>query len=233
MARVASALAYNLFKDHERNNVRIMVEMNFNGKAFFEEFKRHSLYTGSTIQKTYHKKPIPGENQKRKYGFKTTSNKEYYCIKGNKLIGMRRTIVTCKDTFDQMISFGYVRGKLKGIACHDDLSMPVFNHIPRLLDEKTFVSWLEEYLYFNAERSKVYVINEIIKQWAIDNPDMSDDDFAELYGINNSEVQQPMSTPLMESGEMIDFGNVTYGQTIGGYNYGGSGLTYSQITKGY
>ena len=224
-ARVCSALSYNLFKDHERNNVRVMVEMNFNGKSFFEEFKRHPLYTGSTVLKTYHKKPIPGEQQKRKYGFKTTTNKEHYCIKGNKLISMHRTIVTCVDTFEQMKSFGYVRGKIKGIACHDDLSMPVFNHIPRMLDEKTFISWIDEYIQFKAERTKVYIINSIIQKWAMDNPEMSDDDFAGLYNLDeNGSHAQPENN-------YIDFAQVTYGQTLGGgFNYGG-GLTYSQIAK--
>jgi hypothetical protein len=225
-ARVCSALAYNLFRDHERNNVRVMVEMNFNGKSFFEEFKRHSCYSGSTVLKTYHKKPIPGEQQKRKYGFKTTTNKENYCIKGNKLISQRRTVVTCKDTFDQMKSFGYVRGKLGGIACHDDLSMPVFNHIPRMLDEKTFISWIEEYMYFKADRNKVYIINDIIKQWAMDNPDMTDDEFADLYGIDQSATDIP--------NEPMDFAQVTYGQTFNPmgspYNpYSQGELTYSAI----
>jgi hypothetical protein len=224
-ARVCSALSYNLFKDHERNNVRVMVEMNFNGKSFFEEFKRHQLYTGSTVLKTYHKKPIPGEQQKRKYGFKTTTNKEHYCIKGNKLISMHRTIVTCVDTFEQMKSFGYVRGKIKGIACHDDLSMPVFNHIPRMLDEKTFISWIDEYIQFKAERTKVYIINSIIQKWAMDNPEMSDDDFAGLYNLDEQ------VTPNQSNSEYIDFAQVTYGQAMnGGFQFGG-GLTYSQIAK--
>ena len=224
-ARVCSALSYNLFKDHERNNVRVMIEMNFNGKSFFEEFKRHQLYTGSTVLKTYHKKPIPGEQQKRKYGFKTTTNKEHYCIKGNKLISMHRTIVTCVDTFEQMKSFGYVRGKIKGIACHDDLSMPVFNHIPRMLDEKTFISWIDEYIQFKAERTKVYIINSIIQKWAMDNPEMSDDDFAGLYNLDEQ------VTPNQSNSEYIDFAQVTYGKAMnGGFQFGG-GLTYSQIAK--
>lgn len=214
MARVCSALAYNLFKDHERNNVRIVVEMNFNGKSFFEEFRRHQFYADSTILKTYHKKPIPGEKQKKKAGIKTTANKESYCIKGNKLISMHRVIVTCKDTLNQMKSFGYVRGKLKGIACHDDLSMPVFNHIPRMFDESGFVSWIEEYLYFNAERSKVYELNEIIQKWAMENPEMSDGDFMEMYGMSEKQSQ---------SDELIDFSHITYG----------TGFSYPQQQNAY
>lgn len=212
MAKVCSALAYNLFKDHERNNVRVMVEMNFNGKSFYEEFRRHQLFTDSTILRTYHRKPVPGEKQKKKPGFKTTSNKESYCIKGNRLISMRRVIVTCKETFTQMKSFGYVRGKLKGIACHDDLSMPVFNHIPRMIDESGFVSWIEEWLYFNADRNKVYALNDVIQKWAMDNPEMSDGDFMEMFGID----EKPANTS-----DYVDFSHVTYGS---GFSYPQSGL---------
>ena len=186
-ARVCSALAYNLFHDDERDSVRIAVEMNFNGKSFFEEFKRHSLYSGATVVRTYHTKPIPGEKQRKRYGIKTTQNKESYCIKGNKLLSRHRVIIHCKETFEQMKAFGYVRGHLKGIAVHDDLSMPVFNHIPRMLEEESFVSWLQDYLYFYKDKSVVYAINELIQKWAIDNPDMSDNDFMSLYGINEND----------------------------------------------
>lgn len=208
-AKVCAALAYNLFNDDANNNVKVMVEMNFNGKSFFEEFKRHPRYSGSTILRTYHKKPIPGERLKKKYGFKTTTNKEYYCMKGNKMLSQRRIIPTCKLTYNQMIGFGFVRGKLTGIGMHDDLSITVFNHIPRMLDENTFVSWIEEWMLFYADKEKVYRLNEMIKQWAIDNPEMSDNDFSALYGIGNN-----------GGGNMI--GNNT-GSGYGGVSYGGYG----------
>lgn len=216
-ARVCSALAYNLFKDHENNNVRIMVEMNFNGKSFYEEFKRHIQFTGSTILKTYHRKPTPGEKQKKKPGFKTTQNKEYYCLKGNKLLDMRRIIVRDSETFEQMKSFGYVRGKLTGIACHDDLSMPVFNHISRMLDEKSFIGWIEEYLCFGAgDPSHVYKLNMLIKKWAQDNPEMTQDEFEMLYGINDTFI-----TPMYDGGSLGLSGSMngnSYGM-IGGGTY--------------
>jgi hypothetical protein len=208
-----------------------MVEMNFNGKSFFEEFKRHSLYTGSSIQKTYHKKPIPGEKQKKKPGFKTTTNKEHYCIKGNKMISMKRTIVTCDETFTQMKSFGYVRGKLGGIACHDDLSLPIFNHIPRLLDETSFISWVEEYIYFKADKNKVFIINDIIQKWAIDNPEMSDDDFMDLYGMDEEPTNNMIDFDQVNYDQgVIEYARQTYGQTIGN-SYGAGALTYSQIAN--
>ena len=59
----------------------------------------------------------------------------------------------------------------------------------------------------------------------MDNPEMSDDDFAGLYNLDeNGSYAQPENN-------YIDFAQVTYGQTRGGgFNYGG-GLTYSQIAK--
>lgn len=221
-ARVCSALAYNVFKDHERDSVRVIVEMNFNGKSFLEEFKRHQMFTDSTILKTYHTKPVPGEKRKKLFGIKTTTNKEHFCIKGNKLLNMKRTIITDIETLEQMKSFGYVRNKLGGIACHDDLSMPVFNHIPRALCESAFTSWIDEYMYFSADRSKVFVINQIIQKWAMDNPDMSDDEFDSLYGTDNV-------TPFTNE-TSVDFGNITFGYD--GYNMGyntSDNMTYSQL----
>lgn len=189
MAKVASAVCYNLMNDDVNDSVRVMVEMNFNGSGFFNEFRRHVRFSDATVLKTYHKKLMPGEKQKKKVGFKTTQNKEIYCNKGRKMITKRRTIVTCKETFTQMKSFGYIKGKLKGIACHDDLSMPVFNHIPRMFDEESFVSWIEDYLFLHEDQVKVYKINQIIEQWAMENPEMSDSAFTSLY--MGSEQQTP------------------------------------------
>ena len=233
-ARVCSALSYNLFRDHERNNVRVMVEMNFNGKSFFEEFKRHINYTGSTILKTYHRKPVPGEHQKKKYGFKTTQNKEHYCLKGNKMLDMRRIIVKDKATFEQMKSFGYVRGKLTGIACHDDLSMPVFNHIPRMLDEKSFIGWIEEYLYFGGgDPIRVYQLNTLLKQWVIDNPEMTQDDFETLYGLNEtSYLPNGSDVSYMNMGGLSGYDNFCPGSSYNPYSGFNNGMIPS-TSPGY
>jgi len=238
LARVASALSYNLFKDHERDNIRIMVEMNFNGKSFLEEFRRHPLFAGSTILKTYHTKPIPGERQKKKYGFKTTSTRESYCKKGNKLIDKRRVIVTCKETFDQMKAFGYVRGKLKGIACHDDLSMPVFHSIPRMLDESTFITWLQDAMLAHPNKLRVYQLNEIIKQWVVDNPEMSDQEFADMYDLNRSnstglDMYGDVRPYILENDPYNMFGDNPYspGGISLGEGFGGGAMTYGDIMR--
>ena len=213
LAKMCSALAYNLFHSDTFDNVRIALEMNFEGKSFYEEFKRHSLYVDSTIVKTYHRKPTPGEKQRKKAGFKTTSNKEFYCNKGNKLLEKKRIIIKDKYTFEQMKYFGYVRGKLKGIGWHDDLSMPVFNHIPRMLDESSFRGWLEESLMNYSKREKVYEINEIIQKWALDNPSMSDDSFTSLYGLDERPSQPFAGIEDYQSGvypQSAPYSNLSY-----------------------
>lgn len=185
-AKVASTLAYNLFNDDLNDSVRIIVEMNFNGKSFYDTFRRHVRFTGSTVLKTYHRKPVPGERQKKQAGIKTTKEKGTYCVKGNRMISKRRIIVSCSKTFEQMKAFGYVKGKLKGISSHDDLSMPVFHHIPRILEEDNFKEWLEEYLYSHPNKALVYRLNEYIQKWIMENPDMTDDEFKELYGVGET-----------------------------------------------
>jgi hypothetical protein len=187
-AQMASALAYELFNDHLLDNVRVMVEMNFNGKSFTEKFAQHPYYSESTIQKTYHTRPVPGEFRKKKKGFKTTSNKEFYCIKGKKMFKKRRIVVTDIETKVQLQSFGYVKGKIKGIACHDDLSYPVMNHIPRMLDDSSFIEWLSDYLYMQVDLNKRFAINQLIEKWAIDNPEMTDAEFNELMGNDEAPV---------------------------------------------
>ena len=180
-ALVCAALAYDLMKDDERDCVRVMVEMNFNGKSFLQKMQTHPKYYDGTILRTYHTKPVPGEKQRKRLGFKTTANKEHYCLKGSKLIGMRRIVPTDKLTLTQMQSFGYVRGKLQGIAIHDDLSFPMFNHIPRMLDESSFIEWLDEILYDLDDEIRKYQINQLIEQFEMDNPEISDAEFNANY----------------------------------------------------
>ena len=197
-ANVCSALAYDLMKDDERESVRVMVEMNFNGKSFVQTMQRHPKYYDGTILRTYHTKPVPGEKQRKRLGFKTTANKEYFCLRGAKLINMRRIVVTDTATYNQMKSFGYVKGKLKGIACHDDMSMPVFNHIPRMLVEEYFVEWLDDILMNLENESQKYAINMLIELHDMDNPEISDSEFNAMYNRSDdtfpySETSQSMN----------------------------------------
>lgn len=186
-AKVASALTYDLFQDSLLDSVRVCVEMNFNGKSFTSSFMQHPLYGESSLFKTYHTKPVPNEVRRKKIGFKTTTDKEFYCLKGKKLIKKRRVIVTDIETKNQLQNFGYVRGKIKGIACHDDLSYPCMNHIARMLEESNFIDWLSDYLYTQIDPVVRFALNQLIEKWALENPEMSDQEFNEFYG-NQTDV---------------------------------------------
>ena len=222
-ANVCSALAYDLMKDDERESVRVMVEMNFNGKSFVQTMQRHPKYYDGTILRTYHTKPVPGEKQRKRLGFKTTANKEYFCLRGAKLINMRRIVVTDTATYNQMKSFGYVKGKLKGIACHDDMSMPVFNHIPRMLVEDYFVEWLDDILMNLENESQKYAINMLIELHDMDNPEISDSEFNAMY--NRSDDTFPYSETSQSMNPYSENNVGGFGSYSGGLSGFGQGLS--------
>lgn len=232
---VCAALAYDLMHEDVRENVKVMVEMNFNGKSFVQAMQKHPNYSDSTILRTYHTKPIPGERQRRRIGFKTTGNKEYYCLKGAKMIAMHRIIPTDVDTFTQMQSFGYVKGKLKGIACKDDLSMPVFNHISRMLDEETYIEWLDDILFNHPDLTKKYLINNLIEEFDMENPETSDSEFNAMYNPSQPNIlgQTDFNQPINPYSEMSmpSLGSVGYSSTSGSnpYSSGNYGMTYSSL----
>ena len=222
-ANVCSALAYDLMKDDERESVRVMVEMNFNGKSFVQTMQRHPKYYDGTILRTYHTKPVPGEKQRKRLGFKTTANKEYFCLRGAKLINMRRIVVTDTATYNQMKSFGYVKGKLKGIACHDDMSMPVFNHIPRMLVEEYFVEWLDDILMNLENESQKYAINMLIELHDMDNPEISDSEFNAMYNTSDNTLPYSETSQSMNPYSENNMGG--FGSYNGGLSGFGQGLS--------
>ena len=220
-ANVCSALAYDLMRDDERESVRVMVEMNFNGKSFVQTMQTHPKYYDGTVLRTYHTKPVPGEKQRKRLGFKTTANKEYFCLRGAKLINMRRIVVRDNATYNQMKSFGYVKGKLQGIACHDDMSMPVFNHIPRMLVEEYFVEWLDDILMNLENELQKYAINMLIELHDMDNPEISDSEFNAMYDRSDSIMPYSEATQSMNpysENNMRGFGG--YSGSLTGFGQG-------------
>lgn len=222
-ANVCSALAYDLMHDDERESVRVMVEMNFNGKSFVQTMQNHPKYYDGTILRTYHTKPVPGEKQRKRLGFKTTANKEYFCLRGAKLINMRRIVVRDTATYNQMKSFGYVKGKLQGIACHDDMSMPVFNHIPRMLVEEYFVEWLDDILMNLENELQKYAINMLIEMHDMDNPEISDSEFNAMYDRSDSTMPYSETSQSMNPYSENNMGG--FGSYSGGLSGFGQGLS--------
>ena len=185
-ANVASSLLYNVFKTDTKDNVRIIVEMNFQGKNFITNLQMSDLFFDDIVIKTYHTAYIPGEKRRKKFGFKTKSDKEQYCRKGANSISKRRIVVSDKKSISQLSCFGKLKGKLKGIAAHDDISVTILNNVPRALEESTFIGWIEENVLENIkDENYKYKLNELIKKWSMDNPETSDSAFASMYSSNN------------------------------------------------
>jgi hypothetical protein len=186
-ANVASALAYQIFNTHNNDNVRIMVEINFQGKNFITTMKNHYNFYDELIVKTYHSEPVPGEKRKKKPGFRTTTTKEYFCKKTKRMIEKRRVIINDPRSIKQLASFGRVKGnRLGGIAAHDDLSVSILNTISRATDEELFVGWAED-LIVNNDANYKYQLNQLIQKWEFENPEISDNTFNNLYvNMNNN-----------------------------------------------
>lgn len=184
LAAVCSELAYDVFNALEYDNVRIMLEMNYSGKLVLKGIMNHPKFSEDTIVKTYHTTPIPGETRKieKKYGFLTTSSKTQVCLRGKDLFARRRVITTDIETNDQLKSFGWVNGKLKGVATHDDLSFPSVHHIARFLDEDSTVAWIEEYFYTRPVDSFIRGVCELMKVYAPEEETLSDEEFRDMYG---------------------------------------------------
>lgn len=189
-----------------RDNCRVLIEMNFNGKNFLTHFSSHPLYYEDVIISTYHTKPIPGETPKRKLGYKTTpGNKNYYCDKGIKLISNKIIIVNNPDALKQLSTFGKDKsGKYKGIASHDDIAMTILN-LSRAFDEDIFEEWLNNIFDNLQDEAVKYYINSLLERYAMDNPEMSDEQFNALYGLNSS-------IPYINNSFSSNYPNYTYSQ---------------------
>ena len=189
---IAAALAFDLFQADKYDNVRIMLEMNFNGKSCLDAIMNHPSYFDGVVLSTYHSKPIPGEKAKKKPGFKTSSQtKEVYCKRGERMIRKRRIIITDMQTYNQLKSFGYDKGTIKGIAVHDDLSYPAINHIPRMLDEDYYIDWITEAFENEENTERKFEVNKLIEQYEMEAPDYSDSEY-HMFGYGN-EMQTTMN----------------------------------------
>lgn len=207
VAEVAKFVTFNVLKYgqsyNERvwfNNVKLLVEMNFNGRNFLNKFAECDDYDESIVISTYHRKPIPGENQKKKLGYKNTpGNKNYFCIKGIELLDSKDIIINqdCKEnanlsTISQVASFGKDGKKLMGIGLHDDITMTVIA-IARIKEEEEFEIWLDDLLFEMIDLETKYRLNAILRRADIENPDIDDDMFSSMYnsyGGNSSTIAE-------------------------------------------
>lgn len=171
-AEVAKFITFDLFCCGlgKIDNVRILVEMNFNGKNFLTHISTHYNYYPNIVFHTHHTKPIQGEYTPMKPGYKTTpTNREYYIKKGALRVGKRNIIITQraprtpnKCSYAQLTGFGATgkKGKLQGIGVHDDISMTIFN-LSRIYELDEFTTFLDDMLQeMPEEKMRMdYIIN--------------------------------------------------------------------------
>jgi hypothetical protein len=178
MAKVNQAI---VFDQLPRETSKWVIEMNFNGKAFLNKIMENDDYSEDLVMRSYHTAPVPGEKPPRKKpGYKTTSNKEYFCKLGKKLIGQRTIIPTEKETLAEFGSFGKVKNSYQGIAKHDDIAMSTLN-LSRLYEEPEYSDWLYDFLdQMPSSELKNYML-QIIQDPMDSDTEMSDESFKTFY----------------------------------------------------
>lgn len=177
-AKVTRSIVFDQFGEEL---CKVLIEMNFNGKHFLDKFSEHDKYDESVVLNTYHTKPIPGERTPRKKpGFKTGANKDFYCKLGKKLVSQRILIINEKETLKEFKAFGKNKhGSWKGLGVHDDIAMSTVN-ISHLFDEFEYDDWLFDFLDEMEDSDIKRYINELLEKYS-ENSDMSDEAFKELY----------------------------------------------------
>jgi len=196
---IAAKVAKSIVYDQLGAEVCVIVlEMNFNGKFFLNIFQQHEEYFDDIIMKTYHTKPVPGENQtKRKHGFKVGNDKEHFCKEGRSLIRDKSLIPNDSTTILEFASFGRdKRGKYKGIGTHDDTVMATLN-IARLFAEPSFNDRLFDILEDMPDSKNRQLMNSYLSRYEDSAEVMGDETFAALYSNDNT-FDQPSVPNLNE-----------------------------------
>jgi len=181
LAKVCESIVFDQFESTEHTIVKMVVEMNFNGKAFLNKFQDNENYFEDLVMRSHHTAPVPGQDlPPKKPGFKQRSDKDYFCKLGKKLVGAKIIIPTEEKTYEEFGNFGRVKNKWKGIASHDDLVMCMIN-IARLYEEKEeYQTWLYDFLEGLPDSPKKRYAMILLDQ-AEDVSDFGDDDFSSLY----------------------------------------------------
>lgn len=182
-AQAAQHIAFDIFSNGggyngEIDNMRILLEKNFNGKNFKNIFKKHDMYYDEIIK-----------------SFLTVSGnhgKKYYCELGAKLISLKQIIVSqdhdipVMSTIEQLKSFGKVKNSYAGLSTHDDIAITVL-FASRFFDDDNYFEWLDEWFSllptFNNTKELKEQINTILMyldKYEYTHDDEQDDDLGEL-----------------------------------------------------
>ena len=179
-AAAAQHIAFDIFRNGqgeqgEIDNLRFLLEINFNGKNFKNIFKTHDMYYETILT-----------------SFRTVSGnhgKKYFCELGAKLISLRQIIplqdhdVPVMSTIEQLKTFGKVKNSYAGLDSHDDIAFTVLN-ASHFFDDNQYFEWLDEwfsqlphYVYDNIEdRDKVATILHYLEIYEYSKDDELDED---------------------------------------------------------
>jgi hypothetical protein len=168
----------------------VLLEMNFNGKFFLNIFQRDDNYYDDIIMRTYHTKPIPGQEfPKKKPGFKVGNDKEHFCKEGRRLIRDKTLVPNDTMTILEFASFGRdKRGKYKGIGTHDDTVMAALN-VSRLQAEPMYEDRLFDILDELPNSPNKRLINYYLNKVEKDS-DIGDELFSSLYSEEEPEITE-------------------------------------------
>lgn len=186
-AKVCRSIVFDQLGD---DKCIVAIEMNFNGKLFLNVFQDHVKYSEDVILHTHHTKPIPGERAPRKKpGFKTGVDKDYYCKLAKQLISTKTMVPNDSLTMAEFKSFGKdKKGKYRGIGMHDDAAMSTIN-ISRLYEEEYYSDFLYDFLdsYPDCDiKKKMNALLEIVE----DTSDVDDKTFEAMYGEPKNEINE-------------------------------------------
>lgn len=177
LAKVAKSVVFDQFNP---DICKLIIEMNFNGKATLNEFQRHEEYFDGIVMRSFHTAPIPGEKEPpKKLGFKQRKDKDHFCRLGKKLIDTKTIIINHEETYLEFGSFEKVKTQWRGVGRHDDLALSTLN-IARLYIEPEYKDWLYDFLEALPNSPEKNLALSIVDA-PYDESEMDDNAFTSLY----------------------------------------------------
>ena len=190
-AEAAKYLTFQIFKCGigEIDNVRILVEMNFNGDHWIKTFKLHPSFYEALLLKTVRGVQKPGQpivKMKEQYGFRTVGGKHgknYYCELGAKMINRRQILVrqyhqdVNLSSINQLNQFGKNKKKnnYEGSCCHDDIAVTCL-FVSIAPESRQFMMFLNDWIEKIDQTRKVITIQEMLGMYVEREAQISDDE---------------------------------------------------------
>ena len=156
-AEAAKHIVFTIFKNGlgswagQIDNVRILIEVNFNGANWIKKFIKHDMFYPQLFIKTKHSQNAV----KSEIGFKTVSGqrgKGYWCEAGVRLIERRQIIVYQESSDAQMSTVNQLGAFQKdkrgsyggGDGMHDDIAVTVL-FVSIAPEQEDFQFWIEDW----------------------------------------------------------------------------------------